>query len=313
MDSDDVAFSGSPDDFDEEMYCAENADVLAAIKAGTLKSGREHFKLYGQSEGRTFFRISDRNQSGFKIKDQRYHDVIAKEYNAIIVAPRQVANDWIFQKADAHIPSGERMLDLGCGTGHLTLRFSSRFKEATAVDHSIGMLEQARHDLARNGIKNVQLIRSNIFEFMESEVRKFSLISCVGFLHHLTENDIGRVLRWSAKHLELNGRFIVSEPIKIPMRTSPPRIEKWNASSKVMKMAYSVNPTPPDEEHISLEFFRSTIREAGRREVFSLRSWEVFPQNEPPAFSDRMAIRIFNWLYGKSGNVFTTIMTPLKS
>lgn len=246
--------------------------------------------------------------SDFSVKDKTYHDVIATEYNAIVVAPRRVTNDWIYRKAGAHIPGGERMLDLGCGTGHLSLRFHARFKDVVAVDHSIGMLDQARQDLTQRGIKHVQLVTSDIFEFMERETRTFSFIGCVGFLHHLTEGDIEKVLMWCAKHLEPNGRIIISEPIKIPPESVPARVVKWNSFSIAAKMSYSINPTPPDEAPISLEFFRSAISRMGLREDYSIRSWEVFPQSNPPAMTDKIAIRAFNWLYGKNGNVFTTVL-----
>jgi len=40
------------------------------------------------------------------------------------------------------------MLDIGCGTGQMTLRFGRKFAVVTAVDHSAAMLDIARAKLA---------------------------------------------------------------------------------------------------------------------------------------------------------------------
>ncbi len=39
---------------------------------------------------------------------------------------------------------GERILDLGCGTGHLTQAIAERGVEVVGIDHSASMIEQAR-------------------------------------------------------------------------------------------------------------------------------------------------------------------------
>ena len=38
------------DNFDEESYLVASPDVAAAIMAGSVTSGRQHFHLFGKSE-----------------------------------------------------------------------------------------------------------------------------------------------------------------------------------------------------------------------------------------------------------------------
>ncbi len=44
--------NGPPGAFDEALYLRLNPDVLAAVKAGSFSSGREHYERYGRAEGR---------------------------------------------------------------------------------------------------------------------------------------------------------------------------------------------------------------------------------------------------------------------
>lgn len=42
----------NPASFDEDFYLQENPDVAAAVTAGVINSGLEHYQLFGQFEGR---------------------------------------------------------------------------------------------------------------------------------------------------------------------------------------------------------------------------------------------------------------------
>lgn len=46
--------AGCPPDFDEQVYLRLNPDVAAAVGAGALASGREHYQRYGAREGRRY-------------------------------------------------------------------------------------------------------------------------------------------------------------------------------------------------------------------------------------------------------------------
>ncbi len=41
-----------PLDFDEDFYLQSNPDVAAAVASGAIASGRDHFEMYGEAEGR---------------------------------------------------------------------------------------------------------------------------------------------------------------------------------------------------------------------------------------------------------------------
>src|SRR5688572_1460159 len=123
-------------------------------------------------------------------KDLRYHDSIATEYGHVVVEPRRYFNDKLFARCRRYVPRGNVMLDLGCGTGHASLRFADKFRKVIAVDHSVGMQEIARRNLAAAGKDNVELVNANVLAFVRGlEPRTVAAVMCIGFLHHLRPDD----------------------------------------------------------------------------------------------------------------------------
>ena len=128
-------------------------------------------------------------------KDILYHEVIASEYDSVVVAPRAVVNDFVFSLCDAFIHPGRTMLDLGCGTGHASLRFGKMFQSVVAVDHSHAMLQVARQNLHTVGINHVEIIQQDVLSFLRSRHSlSADAIFCIGFFHHLTEDGIARAV-----------------------------------------------------------------------------------------------------------------------
>jgi SAM-dependent methyltransferase len=67
-------------------------------------------------------------------------------------------------QAEAAPLAGERMLDVGCGTGATALPFAAAVApggHVTGIDISEPMLEQCRKNLAATGIANVSLVRAD--------------------------------------------------------------------------------------------------------------------------------------------------------
>lgn len=242
-------------------------------------------------------------------KDRLYHEAIAGEYDSVVVAPRVLTNDRAFRRIGRSIRRGESMLDLGCGTGHMSLRFGNRFREVTAVDHSPGMLEQARLHLVAAGRKNVRILCSDVFDYVRScPPASFDLIAATGFLHHVLEHDLAPLVAGVKRLLKPGGQLLIQEPIRLPGVVVPARIERWNAQSVVMKVHYHAQGEPPDEEPLDRAMLMGILEDNGLFVERELRNWEVFPQSLPPTFRDRVAAFSLNLLYGSAGNVLTVLL-----
>ena len=78
----------------------------------------------------------------------------------------------------------ERVLDIGCGDGSISLPLLQRSKKLTLLDLSTNMLAIARNAIPTERADDVELINSG---FLESrlETESFDLILCIGVLAHV--------------------------------------------------------------------------------------------------------------------------------
>lgn len=93
---------------------------------------------------------------------------------------------------------GGRFLDLGCGTGELLARLSSRFDELVGVDASEQALDYSRSKL--QGYKNV-VLRGDLYGLPE---KCFDAAACLDVIEHAREparllGDLRRLLRPGAR------------------------------------------------------------------------------------------------------------------
>jgi len=242
-------------------------------------------------------------------KDIAYHAQIAGEYDRIITEPREFPNDLLFAPLDPHIVKGEGMLDLGCGTGQMILRYGERFDSITGVDHSPDMLSQARLNVDARGLKDVQFQEANLFDFLESDQGGYDFVSCVGCLHHLPLESIPRVFELVRERLNAKAVFLLAEPIDVNLDALPAEVADWNADSIMKERAYSEEPEEPEEAPISQNFLRSRLAEYGFRIVAESRGWELFPQHWPPSDDDKKRIRELHEQYGETGNILCLAVT----
>jgi 2-polyprenyl-3-methyl-5-hydroxy-6-metoxy-1,4-benzoquinol methylase len=78
----------------------------------------------------------------------------------------------------------DRVLDIGCGDGSLSLPLLPRSKRLTLIDISGRMLELARRKIPIERLNDVDLINEN-FISAKLDPQSFDLILCVGVLAHV--------------------------------------------------------------------------------------------------------------------------------
>ena len=103
----------------------------------------------------------------------------------------------------------ELVLDLGCGTGRMTVELAERGYDMTGIDLSVEMLDSARERAAEHGLSDKML-------WLCQDMREFELygtvdvtVSCLDCMNHLTSPaDLKRCFSLVHNYLIPDGLFI---------------------------------------------------------------------------------------------------------
>jgi SAM-dependent methyltransferase len=103
------------------------------------------------------------------------------------------------------------VLDLGCGSGGLSLAMAQRGASCLGIDHNPHRISEARQYALDIGV-DVRFSVGNILE-LEHLDEVFDLIVLSEVVEHLvTQANVGLVLKWCKKHLADNGNIYISFP-----------------------------------------------------------------------------------------------------
>jgi SAM-dependent methyltransferase len=120
---------------------------------------------------------------------------------------------------------GGTILELGCGTGRVTIPLAQNGIDIVGLDLVLDMLERAKQ---KAGALPIQWVQADARTFQLN--RKFRLIFEAGsvFHHMLTRSDQEAYLARAWEHLEDDGRFVVNLFFPHPHRlTSTETEEDW--------------------------------------------------------------------------------------
>ena len=140
-------------------------------------------------------------------KEAAFYDRLHLEINNLY-ARRFTDKDvnYIFRNISTEIPT---VLDVGCGTGYLTLRFLNHGSKVFALDISQEMLNVLEKKLDKPG---AALILADVDTYIKNTNEVFDVITFSSVLHHLP--DYLDTIR-NAMHLLRNGGivYITHEPL----------------------------------------------------------------------------------------------------
>ncbi len=238
-------------------------------------------------------------------RDIAYHDAIAAEYDQVVLAPREQGTAALFASMHHYLPDKRHtMLDLGAGTGQMTLRLGGLFERVVAVDHSRGMLDVARSNVRQAELENVTFEIGDAFDFLARNTQRFDLITCVGFLHHIEPARLPDLFAHIAGHLADDGVFIFAEPLATDA-VEPALIRRWNQAFRTHPPDYVAQQVEdPDEAPIAIEALNAACDHAGLQRAYERRGWEIFPRRQPPGLIDRIGIRVLDSICPRNGPIY---------
>ncbi len=102
---------------------------------------------------------------------------------------------------------GKYALELGCGTGNMTLRLKSRGMELTAIDISEDMLNLAQQKALEKRVK-INFVSQDMIDFEMNRKFDFIFSFCDGYNYITEEEDLLSSFNRVYSHLNVGGRFI---------------------------------------------------------------------------------------------------------
>ena len=231
-------------------------------------------------------------------------------YDYITNEPRQYANELLFKPIDKLVKPAKIMLDLGCGTGQMFLRFSSKVSQIVAVDHSQEMLAVAEEKARKEGVRHVNFVNQDIEEFLNiNPSLRVDLITCVGVLHHLNQDGLNHLLKKLTAILNDSGQLLIAEPI---YSTSVPKIvEARNQKSILIPRLAECMPSEtsdPDEAPLHEYALKEAVKRSGLCTQKISKGFELFQMTYPVSIIEKLIIQAIYKRWRSVGDVIAILL-----
>ena len=123
--------------------------------------------------------------------------------------------DQVYDRLASHVQQGQRVLDLGCGTGALTLRAAHRGARVKGIDVNAQMLEiaGARSEEAKLG-ERVELCEMGVAELENEAAESYDAVMSGLCFSELTEDELGYALKEVRRILKPGGILLVADEVR---------------------------------------------------------------------------------------------------
>ena len=123
--------------------------------------------------------------------------------------------DEVYSRLTSHIKKGQRILDLGCGTGALTLRAAQKGAKVKGIDINPQMLEIAQKQaIKKNLLKNVNLSEMGIAELESEKSNDYDVVMSGLCFSELTESELIFTLKEINRILKPSGLLLVADEVR---------------------------------------------------------------------------------------------------
>jgi len=123
--------------------------------------------------------------------------------------------DKVYNRLISHIKKGQTILDLGCGTGALTLRAAHKGAKVKGIDINPQMLEIAQKQaIKKNLLKNVNLSKIGVAELGSEKSDSYDVVMSGLCFSELTENELIFTLKEINRILKPGGLLLVADEVR---------------------------------------------------------------------------------------------------
>ena len=123
--------------------------------------------------------------------------------------------DEAHDRLTSHIEKGQRVLDLGCGTGALTLRAAQKDARVRGIDVNPQMLEIAQQRAEEASLsQNIELCQMGVAEVGSEEAESYDVVMSGLCFSELTAEELAYTLREVTRILKPGGLLLVADEVR---------------------------------------------------------------------------------------------------
>jgi ubiquinone/menaquinone biosynthesis C-methylase UbiE len=123
--------------------------------------------------------------------------------------------DKAYDRLASYITPGQQVLDLGCGTGALTLRAAGRGAKVKGIDINVQMLEIAGRRVHKAGLTEiVDLVEMGVAELDGEDAQRYDAVMSGLCLSELSADEVTWTLKEAARILRPGGLLLIADEIE---------------------------------------------------------------------------------------------------
>jgi ubiquinone/menaquinone biosynthesis C-methylase UbiE len=147
--------------------------------------------------------------------------------------------DIAYDRLASHIERGQQVLDLGCGTGALTLRAAQRGAKVKGIDINAQMIEIAGQRVRKSGLTDtVDLVEMGVAELDSEEAQRYDAVMSGLCLSELSEEEVNYTLKEVTRILRPGGLLLIADEIKSQGLLK--RLIHWLIRAPLVALAYVI-------------------------------------------------------------------------